>query len=182
MHHGGQTIGVSNFMVFVPSEDVAVVILANTDYAASRLLHIQGAVRAALIPEYAGVNPWASAAEDLLQAETDTLAVPAGDAASAQPFPEAMLGTWEGMIVAYDREIDVTLVLSNDAGATIELAGQGEYAVNFTVISHNWIRLAVRYAGDRLSGSATAVGWRRDRQTHTEQSAWIELERRRSTR
>lgn len=202
MHHGGQTIGVSNFMVFVPSEDVAVVILANTDYAASRLLHIQGAVRAALIPEYAGINPWASAAEDPLHAETDTLAVPAGDAASAQPLPEAMLGTWEGKIVAYDRQIDVTLVLSNDEGAKIELSGQGEYAVNFTVISsvfllgtlpgsiptsdieryHNWIRLAVRYAGDRLSGSATAVGWRRDRQTHTEQSAWIELERRRSTR
>jgi CubicO group peptidase (beta-lactamase class C family) len=202
MYHGGQTIGVSNFIVFVPSEDLAVVILANTDYSASRLLHIQGAVRAALIPEYGVVNPWASDAADPLQYEADTSAVPAIDAVSTQPFPEEMLGTWEGKIVAYDREIDVSLVLSNAEGARIELSGQGEYPVSFTVISsgfllgtfpgrittadieryHNWIRLAIQRTGDTLSGQATAVGWRKDRQTHTEQSAWIELERHRSMR
>jgi CubicO group peptidase (beta-lactamase class C family) len=197
VYHGGQTTGVSNFMALVPSENVAAVILTNTDYAASRLLHIQGAIRAALIPGYADFNPWASAVEDPLQAETDTSAVQARDAVPTQQFPEEMLGTWEGKIVAYDREIDVSLVLSNDEGARIKLSGQEESGVDFSAISSvflfgtfqgsiptpdiarydNWVRLAVRFTGNKLSGQATAVGWREDRQTHSEQSAWIELVR-----
>jgi CubicO group peptidase (beta-lactamase class C family) len=197
IYHGGQTTGVSNFMVLVPTEDVAIVILTNSDYAASRLLHIQGAIRAVLIPGYDGRDLWPLPTEQARAVETDTTAAQSPDAAVPQRFPEEMLGKWLGRIVAYDREIAVSLDLSRDGGATIKLTGQEELPVDFSVLSSGfllgtfpgsiptpdmarydgWIRLAVRYTGDTLSGQATAVGWREDRQTHTEQSAWIELRR-----
>jgi hypothetical protein len=196
VHHGGQTTGVSNFMVMVPSENLALVILSNTDYDASRLLHIQGAIRAALIPGYDS-NPWALAEKDRLEAETDASEEQARDEVPTQQFPEELLGTWEGRIVAYDREIDVSLVLSNDEGARIKLSGQEERGVDFSFISSvflfgtfqgsiptpdiarydNWVRLAMRPAGNKMSGQATAVGWREDRQTDCELSSWIELVR-----
>jgi CubicO group peptidase (beta-lactamase class C family) len=194
IHHGGQSTGVSNFMVLVPSENLALVILSNSDYDASRLLHIQGAIRAALIPGY-DLNPWELAAKDRLEAETDASEEQARDEIPTQQFPEDLLGKWEGQIVAYDREIDVSLVLSNDEGARIKLSGQEERGVDFSVISSvflfgtfqgsiptpdiarydNWVRLAVRHTGNSLSGQATAVGWREDRQTDCELSSWIEL-------
>lgn len=197
VHHGGQTTGASNFMALVPSENLAFVILSNTDYDASRLLHIQGAIRVALIPGY-DFNPWALAAKDRLEAETDASEEQAQDEVPTQQFPEELLGKWEGQIVAYDKEIDVSLVLSNDEGARIKLSGQEERAVDFSVIISgvflfgtfqgsiptqdvarydNWVRLAVRHTGNRLSGQATAVGWREDRQTNCELSSWIELVR-----
>jgi CubicO group peptidase (beta-lactamase class C family) len=197
VHHGGQSTGVSNFMAFVPSENLAFVILSNTDYDASRLLHIQGAIRASLIPGY-DFNPWALAAKDLLEAETDASEEQAQDEVPTQQFPDELLGKWEGQIVAYDREIEVSLVLSNDQGARIKLSGQEERGVDFSVISSvflfgtfqgsiptpdiarydDWVRLAVRYADNKLSGQATAVGWREDRQADCELSSWIELVRR----
>jgi len=197
IHHGGQTTGVSNFMVLVPSENLAVVILSNTDYDASRLLHIQGAIRAALIPRYAGFNPWALPTKDQREAETIASEEEVQDDTVTHQFPEALLGRWEGQIVAYDRQIDVTLLLSNDKGARIKLSGQEERGVDFSVVSSvfllgtfqgsiptpdiarydNWVRLAVRHTGNRLSGPATAVGWREDRQTDCELSSWVELVR-----
>ena len=80
----------------------------------------------------------------------------------------------------------------------MRLAGQEAVPVNFSVVSRgfllgtsdgsiptrdmaryeDWVRLALRFTGEELAGLATAVGWREDRQTHTEQSAWIELRRR----
>ncbi len=197
VYHGGQTTGVSNFVVLVPSENLALVILTNTDYDARKLLHIQGAIRAALIPGYDDFNPWALAAKDRPEAETDTVEDQARDEVPTRQFPEHLLGRWEGKIVAYDREIEVSLVLSNDEGARIKLSGQEERGVDFSVISSvflfgtfqgriptpdiarydNWVRLAVRYTGNTLSGQATAVGWREDRQTDCELSSWIELVR-----
>jgi CubicO group peptidase (beta-lactamase class C family) len=196
VYHGGQETGVSNFMVLVPSEDLAVVILTNSDYDADRLLHIQGAVRAALIPGYDGRNPWALMAPETAEAGPDTAGAPPEEQMPTRTFPEEMLGTWEGRIVAYNMEIAALLVLSDDGG-TVRLSDGEVVPVDFSIVSSGFllgtfagsiptpdmaryddrVRLALRLTGDRLAGQATAVGWREDRQTHTEQSAWIELER-----
>jgi hypothetical protein len=137
------------------------------------------------------------AEKDRLEAETDASEEQAQDEAPTQQFPEELLGKWEGRIVAYDREIDVSLVLSNDEGAKIKLSGQEERGVDFSFISSvflfgtfqgsiptpdiarydNWVRLAIRPTGNKMSGQATAVGWREDRQTDCELSSWIELVR-----
>jgi len=195
-YHGGDEPGVNNFMVMVPSENLAIVILANCDYPPERLLHIQGAVRAALISGYEGVNPWALAVEDSPEAGADAATADATEAPQAQQFPEELRGTWAGRIVAYDREIALTLVIA-DEGARIRLTGQEECSVDFQVVTPGFvlgtfagriptpdaaryetsIRLAMVRNEDTLSGQATAVGWREDRQSACELSSWIELTR-----
>ena len=197
VYHGGQTTGVSNFLVMVPSENLALVILSNTDYDASKLLHIQGAIRAALIPGYGGVNPWALPSVDRSPIDSDDRQNQAQQEVPSPQFPEELLGRWQGQIVAYDRRIGVSLVLSNGEGARINVQGQEERSVDFSVIGRDFllgtfqgsiptpdiaryehrVRLAVSRAGDRLSGQATAVGWREDRQTDCELSSWIEFVR-----
>ncbi len=191
LYHGGQTTGVSNLMAFVPSENLAYVILANTDYEASKLLRIHDGIRTALIPAYR------EAEADRVEAEPDASEEGAAEAVSAPAFPEELLGTWEGRIVAYDREIGVTLLLRNDEEATITLSEQEERSVDLSVVSSDFllgtfqgsiptpdiarydhsVRLALVRTGDRLAGQATAVGWREDRQTDSELSSWIELQR-----
>ena len=191
VHHGGQTTGVSNLMALVPSENLAYVILSNTDYEASKLLRIHDGIRAALIPEYR------EAELDRAEAEPDEPEERAAEAVSAPAFPEELLGTWEGRIVAYDRVIGVSLLLSNDEGAKIELSGQEECNVDFSVVSSGFlfgtfpgsiptpdiaryehsVRLALVRTENKLAGQATAVGWRVDRQTDCELSSWIGLVR-----
>jgi hypothetical protein len=98
--------------------------------------------------------------------------------------------------VAHDREIETTLTIG-DGGARILLAGQDRCDVDFTVVTSGFllgtfpgtiptediarydvkVRLALVRNEGRLSGQATAVGWREDRQTDCELSSWIELAR-----
>jgi hypothetical protein len=99
--------------------------------------------------------------------------------------------------VAYDREIELTLVLDSEGGAIAKLAGQGEQPIDLSYASDSFllgtfvgsiptpdialynhsVRLALVRTGTTLSGQATAVGWREDRQTECELSSWIELSR-----
>ncbi|MDX1429335.1 MAG: serine hydrolase domain-containing protein [Rhodothermales bacterium] len=191
VHHGGQTTGVSNLMALVPSKNLAYVILSNTDYEASKLLRIHDGIRAALIAEYRDAEP------DRAEHEPDESEEQAPEAVPSRTFPEELLGRWEGRIVAYDREIGVSLVISNDDGAKIKLSGQEQRSVEFSVVSSGFlfgtfqggiptpdiaryehsVRLALVRTGNQLAGQATAVGWREDRQTDSELSSWIELER-----
>ncbi len=191
VYHGGQTTGASNLMVMTPSENLAYVILSNTDYDPQKLLHIHHAIRAALISGYAEAHLSGS------DSETDDADERPRDEIPAQRFPEELLGTWRGRIVAYDREIGVTLVIDNEDGARVGLAGQDEHRIDFSYVSSSFlfgtfpgsiptpdisrydhsVRMALVRTGDKLTGEATAVGWREDRRTDCELSSWIELEK-----
>jgi hypothetical protein len=177
-------------MALLPSENLAIVILSNTDYEASKLLHILNAVKAALIPEYA------AAAQNRTDTASQDTGREAADQVPRQRFPEELLGTWTGRIVAYDRELEATLLIDNE-DARIKLSGQEESSIDFSVVTAEFVlgtfpgyiptsdgsryeqsvRLALVRSANRLSGQATAVGWREDRQTDSERSSWIELAR-----
>jgi CubicO group peptidase (beta-lactamase class C family) len=191
VYHGGQTTGVSTLLVMTPSHNLAYVILANTDYDAERLLRIHRAIRAALISGYGDAH---LAGSDSARIEADA---PAPDEPPAPQLSEGMVGEWQGQIVAYDREIELTLVLDSEGGAIAKLAGQGEQPIDLSYASDSFllgtfvgsiptpdialynhsVRLALVRTGTTLSGQATAVGWREDRQTECELSSWIELSR-----
>jgi hypothetical protein len=198
-YHGGHTTGAGNFMRLIPSQDLALVILCNTELEASKLLEIQRAIVAAVIPEHGEVARQSTAAESGDDGETET-AKPAESEEVRPPeprFPEELQGTWHGKIVAHDREIQVTLVIGSDM-AQITLAGQDQYTVDFSVVTPSFllgtfpgeipaqdiaryeqhVRLALLRGEDGLSGQATAVGWRDDRKTSCELSSWIALKSR----
>jgi CubicO group peptidase (beta-lactamase class C family) len=181
IHHGGEGPGVDNFSRLIPSENIAVVILCNSEWG-DRLGETQEAICTALIPEFAEIN-------------RDE---PGGSGGQEMILPEDLLGTWEGKIVAHDRDIEVVLEMSQAEGARISLAGQPEAALDLAVVTSNFllgnfpgsiptpdgerypsgVRLALVRSGDRLSGQATAVGWMEERQAAYELSSWIELTKR----
>jgi CubicO group peptidase (beta-lactamase class C family) len=186
VHHGGEGPGVDNFSRLFPSENVAVVILCNNEWG-DRLGEIQEAICTALIPEFAEIKR-----------DPPSGGGRSGGGNQEMTLPEVLLGTWEGKIVAHDRDIDVVLEVSETEGARVRLAGQPEAKVDLTVAVPTFllgefpgtiptpdgeryparVRLALVRKGDRLSGQATAVGWMEERQAAYELSSWIEMKKR----
>ncbi len=180
--HGGEGPGSDNFMRLIPAEDMALVILGNTEIG-NILDDIQEEICAALIPGFAKVGK-----EDQSNSES----------AEEREIPGGFLGKWKGKIVAYDREIDVELKISNAEGAKISLSGQPEAKMDLAVVTDGFllgnfsgiiptpdashhpegIRLALVRQGNRLSGQVTAVQWIEERQMRYELSSWIELNKR----
>jgi CubicO group peptidase (beta-lactamase class C family) len=179
VHHGGEGPGVDNFMRLIPSEDIALVILCNTE-CGDTLSEIQEGICTALIPEFADI-------------EKDQPSSDSGD----QQVPGGFLGSWEGKIVAYDREIGVILRATEGAGVWVSLSEDQENEVDLAIAT-DWflmgdfpgtiptpdtgryperIRLALVRQGDQITGQATVVGRKEERQGHYELSSWIELRR-----
>jgi len=180
VHHGGEGPGADNFMRMVPSENIAFVVLCNSEWG-EHLSQIQEAMCTVLIPELAEIKKDA----------------PDGGG-QEMILPEDLLGTWEGKIVAHDRNIAVLLEMSEPEGVRIRLSEQPEDEVDLAVATSNFllgnfpgtiptpdggrypssVRLALVRSGERLSGQATAVGWMEERQAAYELSSWIEVVRR----
>jgi CubicO group peptidase (beta-lactamase class C family) len=179
VYHGGEGPGSDNFMRLIPSEDIAVVILCNGEY--SGLGELQEEICTALIPEFAEIGKDAPSA-----------------AMEGQELPEGFLGSWEGKIVAYDRDIDVLLRVTETDGMKISMSDKQEKKIDLSVITDSFllgyfpgviptpdaerypdrIRLALVRQGDRISGQATSDRWVEERQIRYELSSWIELRKR----
>jgi CubicO group peptidase (beta-lactamase class C family) len=179
VHHGGEGPGVDNFMRLIPSEDIAVVILCNTE-CGDNLREIQEEICTALIPELAAI-------------ERDKPSSDSGE----QQVPEGFLGSWDGKIITYDHEIGVGLRVTQTDGVWVSLSEAPQSEVDLGVAT-DWflmgefpgtiptpgagryperVRLALVRQGDRLTGQATVVGRKEERQGHYELSSWIELRR-----
>jgi len=181
VYHGGEVPGADNFMRLVPAEDLALVILCNSEIG-DHLGEIQEEICAALIPGFSKARE-----------EGGPAAGPPGE----RRIAEGLLGKWKGRIVAYDREIVAELEISNEAGAKIVLSGQEKVQLDLSVATDGFlmgdfpgliptadgrrhgdrVRLALVRRGDRLSGQATATQWVETRQANYELSSWIELTR-----
>jgi CubicO group peptidase (beta-lactamase class C family) len=180
IYHGGEGPGSDNFMRLIPAEDMALVILSNTE-TGNHLSEIQEEICCALIPGFAKVRK-----EDPSSKEP----------AQKKIIPGGLLGRWKGKIVAYDREIEAELKVDETEGATIALSGQPESKMDLAVATDDFllgyfsgaiptpdanrhpadkVRLALVRRGNRLSGSATADQWVEERQIRYELSSWIEL-------
>jgi len=185
VYHGGEGPGSDNFMCIIPSENIALVILCNTEIG-DNLGEIQEDICTALIPDF--IKP------EETQEETQT----EQSDSKEQKMPEGFLGRWEGKIVAYDREIDVQMRVTAANGMKISISNGQESKVDLAVATNNFvlgsfsgtiptpvgkrhpdkIRLALVRNGDRISGQATVDHWVEDRQVRYELSSWIELRKR----
>ncbi|MFC2092465.1 serine hydrolase domain-containing protein, partial [Bacteroidota bacterium] len=171
VHHGGEGPGSDNFMRLIPSEDIALVILCNNEIG-NTLGEIQEEICTALIPDF---NKPEETQEETQTEQSDS---------QEQKMPEGFLGRWKGEIVAYDREIEVELRVTDTEGARIILSEQKESKVDLAVVTDNFllvyfpgtiptpdgkrhpdkIRLALVRQGDRISGQATVDHWVEERQ------------------
>ena len=166
-------------MRLFPSEDIAAVVLCNAE--CEKLYDIQKAIFVALIPELGEPEP-----------------EPVDTSSTSQPpeQPSELYGTWEGRIVAYDREMEVALHIDS-LGVRISVEDQPQDDVELSVLSPTFLlgmfdahiptpdnerqpyrnRLAVLREGNRLYGAVTCVGSREARAGHYELSSRIELQR-----
>jgi len=125
--HTGSMRGTNTMLKFVPSEDIAVVVLVN---AASDLRQkIPRDIIGILLPDYG--EKWA----------------PVRDQASPErePFeatPE-LIGEWNGKIVTYDEEVDVTVTVQADNDVHVKIGNQLETLMD-----------RVRFADGYLSGTS----------------------------
>jgi hypothetical protein len=177
VYHGGEGPGADCMMRLFPDEDIAAVVLCNAE--CEKLHEIQEAIFVALIPELGEPEP-----------------SPTSPPSQAPADPREMYGRWHGRITAYDRELEVELVLDS-TGARVAVAAQARGAVEISVLTPTFFmgmvdasiptpdnsrypyrnRLAMIREGDRLYGAVTSVGRREGRAGHYELSSRIELRR-----
>ena len=107
VHHNGGTLGVSTVLALVPEEDLAVVVLSNTD------------------------GPWADAILieilcTLLSCQPADFLPPAGGMVGGAPFaPDAgLVGRWEGGVQTYAGEIPMVLEVERSGRAYATLDDQ----------------------------------------------------------
>jgi CubicO group peptidase (beta-lactamase class C family) len=108
--HTGSMRGTNTMLKFVPSEDIAVVVMVNT-YSDLRQ-EIPRDIIGVLLPDYG--EKWA---------EAKAREGGGGDRETFEPGPE-LLGTWEGTLTTYDEIIDVTFTIQEDGDVHVELEGQ----------------------------------------------------------
>ena len=104
-------------MRLIPSEDIALVILSNSEIG-NNLNDIQEEICTALIPEFADIGK-------------DQPSSNSGE----QQIPKGFLGNWKGTIVAYDREIGVVLRVTKADGVSISLSENQENEVDLSVVT-----------------------------------------------
>jgi CubicO group peptidase (beta-lactamase class C family) len=177
VYHGGEGPGADCMMRLFPDEDIAAVVLCNAE--CEKLYEIQKAIFVALIPELGEPEP-----------------VETSPPSQAPADPSEMYSSWRGRITAYDRELDVELLVDS-TGATVAVGAQPRGEVEISVLTPTFFmgmfdaaiptpdnlrypyrnRLAVIREGDRLYGVVTSVGRREDRAGHYELSSRVELRR-----
>jgi hypothetical protein len=106
--HTGSMRGTNTMLKFVPSEDIAVVVLVN---AGSELRQeIPRDIIGILLPDYG--EKWAEAKDR-----------PSPDREPFEATPE-LIGTWEGKITTYDETVDVALTIQADGDVHVDIEGQ----------------------------------------------------------
>jgi CubicO group peptidase (beta-lactamase class C family) len=176
VYHGGEGPGTDNFLRLIPSENIAVAILCNTEFAG--LGELQETVCTVLIPEFEKMNKGEASSDD-----------------QSPRLPEELLGKWTGKLVTYEGEIAVEMEIKAKHGATIRLAGQHASDISLIIVTDTFlfgdfsgriptpdsgrypgnVRIALVKRGSVLSGTATAVGWLEERQASYELSSWLEV-------
>ncbi|MEJ2239173.1 MAG: serine hydrolase [Gemmatimonadales bacterium] len=177
VYHGGEGPGADAFMRLFPDEDIAAVVLCNAE--CEKLYEIQQAIFVALIPELSKPEP-----------------VETSPPSEAPADPSEMYGTWRGRITAYDRELDIELLVDS-TGTRVAVGAHPRSKVEISVLTSTFFmgmfdaaiptpdnlrhpyrnRLAVLREGDRLYGAVISVGRREDRAGRYELSSRVELRR-----
>lgn len=125
--HTGSMRGTNTMLKFVPSEDIALVVLIN---ASSDLrVKIANDIIGTLLPDYG--EKWK--------------AVRARPAEPGEAFapPPGLLGEWNGELTTYDETVPVTLVVQPDSDVHVRIGRQMETLVN-----------RVRFADGFLTGTS----------------------------
>jgi len=116
--------GTNTMLKFVPSEDIAVVVMINT-YSDLRQ-EIPRDIIGVLLPDYG--EKWAEAKSRQ----------GGGDREPFEPGPE-LLGTWKGTLTTYDESIEVTFTIQEDGDVHVDMEGQLNTLLNRARFSDGYL-------------------------------------------
>ncbi|MHC4696420.1 MAG: serine hydrolase domain-containing protein [Planctomycetota bacterium] len=177
VNHGGSMPGVSTILRLIPSEDIAVVVLCNSD--SSIVYNIQKEIVTALMPK-------------LAKKSHEEPAAPKGNVS----LSSELKGVWKGTIKTYEREIAVIMNIRNDDEIRVKLEGQRETPLKGVTFRNGYLfgvfggevpgedtrrhpyilNVALRQSGEQLRGNVTANGLRDDLEVFS-LSSYIRLTR-----
>ncbi len=122
IHHGGVMGGVRTNLSLIPSERIAVVVMANR--SSQVVDQITGDILTVLLPDYRRRE----------REERAPVANERGDGASAKriitkSLPAQWTGDWSGAVHTYERELPIRLTIKPSGEAEVQLAGQRSVGV-----------------------------------------------------
>jgi CubicO group peptidase (beta-lactamase class C family) len=123
--HTGSMRGTNTMLKFVPSQDIAVVVMVNT-YSDLRQ-EIPRDIIGVLLPDYG--EKWA---------EAKAREGGGGDREPFEPGPE-LLGVWEGSLTTYDEAISVTFTIQADGDIHVDLESQLETLLDRAQFSNGYL-------------------------------------------
>jgi hypothetical protein len=112
--HTGSMRGTNTMLKFVPSADIAVVVLVNTSSELRR--KIPNDIIGILLPDYG--EKW-----------RDERDQPGQEREPFEPGPE-LLGRWQGELTTYDEVVEVTMTVQADGDVHVKIADQLETVMN----------------------------------------------------
>ena len=171
VHHGGAMGGVRTNLSLIPSEGIAVVVLANR--YSPVVDQINGDILTTLLPRYRR----RTAEKRTPPGKEQSAEEPSSVAAAAKPFPKQWTGTWSGTVHTYEGQLPLGLSINASGEAKAELAGQaatnvsalkveggyltGRFDGNIQTPDVNkrkyYLRFSLKMKGGKLSGALTAI-------------------------
>lgn len=138
VHHGGVMGGVRTNLSLIPSENIAVVVLANR--SSQVVDQVMGDILTTLLPRY----------QRREREERGPLGNERGDGASAggthEPLPKRWVGAWHGTVHTYEGQLPIRLTIKPSGEAEVKLAGQVTVKVSTLELEEGY--LTGRFEGD----------------------------------
>ena len=190
VHHGGAMGGVRTNLSLVPSEQIAVVVLANR--YSPVVDQITGDILTTLLPRYRRRTAEKRTASSEGQSGEES-----SPAAAPNLLPKQWIGTWSGTVHTYERQLTMRLSINAAGEAEAQLAQQPSAKVSALKLEDGHVTgrfkadigtpdankreyallFSLKKTGDKLSGALTALS------THSPKlpnalTSWVELRRR----
>ncbi|MDA1312175.1 MAG: serine hydrolase [Acidobacteria bacterium] len=189
VHHGGVMGGVRANLSLIPSEKIAVVVLANR--TSQVVDQIMGDILTTLLPRYGRRT-----AEERTPPADERGRDGSSNSAGTGMLPEQWTGEWSGTVHTYEGQLPIRLSITPAGEATAELAGQGSVSVSALKVEDGNLtgrfdgdigtadaskreydlRFSLQRSGDKLSGLVTALSVPGSKLSNA-LTSWVELRR-----
>lgn len=189
IHHGGVMGGVRTNLSLIPSEKIAVAVMANQ--TSNVVDQVTGDILTALLPRYERRDR-EKRDEPATQASVGT----GPTAAAGAPLPKKWAGTWRGIVHTYEGEMSVRLSIDTSGKAEAQLGLQeaakvselkreegylagrfdGEIDTPDARKRKHEVRFLLTMQGEKMSGSLTAISLPGPKLSNA-LTSWMELTR-----
>ena len=187
VHHGGVMGGVRANLSLIPSEKIAVVVLANR--TSQVVDQVMGDILTTLLPRYGRRT-----AEERTPPREERAGDASPSGSGAGMLPKEWTGEWRGSVHTYEGQLPMRLSITGAGEAEAELAGQGTVNVSALKVEDGYLsgrfegdigtadagkraydlRFSLKRRGDSMNGAVTALSVPGSKLSNA-LTSWVEL-------